>query len=91
MRERHMAEMGRHERAVAGSLGFAQEAAAEGDFVNAVGWLQVVQPVDGGLPLGWERTLAGWIDRKRTAAPGCAPASGYPQALNPNSERSLGD
>ena len=86
-----MAEMGRHGRAVARSLGFAQEAAAEGDFVNAVGWLQVVQAVDGGLPPHWERTLAGWIDRKRTAALGCARATGNPQTLNPNSERSLGD
>ena len=61
-----MGEMGRHGRAVARSLAFAQEAAAEGDFVNAVGWLRVVQAVDGGLSPDWNRTLAGWIDRKRT-------------------------
>jgi hypothetical protein len=67
-------EMGRHERAVARSLAFAQDAATEGDFVSAVRWLQVVQAVDGGLPPDWERTLAGWIDRKRTTELGCPPA-----------------
>ena len=86
-----MVEMGRHERAVAGSLGFAKEAAAEGDFVNAVRWLQVVQAVDGGLPPGWERTLAGWIDRKRTAELGCAPAIGSTQTRKLGSERNAGD
>lgn len=74
-----MVEMGRDERAVAGSLGSAREAAAEGDFVNAARWLQVVQAVDSGLPTGWERTLAGWIDRMRTAELGCEPAIGSTQ------------
>jgi len=75
--------VGRHERAVARSPGFAQDAAAEGGFVDAVRWLQVVQAVDGGLPGDWERTLAGWIDLKRTAALGCQPAIGSPQTLKP--------
>jgi hypothetical protein len=79
-----MVEMGRHERAVARSLAFAQDAAAEGDFANAVGWLQVVQAVDGGLPPEWERTLTGWIDRKRAAELGCAPAIGSSQAPKPD-------
>lgn len=74
--------MARHERAVARSLGFAQEAAAAGDLVNAVRWLQVVRAVDGGLSPDWERTLAGWIDRT-TFAPGCEPTSGSPQTPNP--------
>ena len=38
--ERQMVEVARHERAVVRPLGFAQEAAAEGDLVNAVRWLQ---------------------------------------------------
>jgi hypothetical protein len=81
-----MAEMGRHERAVAGSLAFARAAAAEGDFANAVRWLRVVQAVDGGLPPDWERTLAGWIDRKRAAELGCAPAIGF----SPGSQTRMG-
>jgi hypothetical protein len=39
--------MGRHERAVANTLGFAQEAAARGDFTDALQWLGVVEIVDG--------------------------------------------
>jgi hypothetical protein len=91
MPERDMVEMGRHGRAVAGSLGFAKEAAGEGDFVDAVGWLQVVRAVDGRLPADWERTLAGWIDRKRTAELGRSPAIGSTQTLKLGSERSAGD
>ncbi len=71
--------MRRHERAVAGSLAFEREAAAEGDFANAMGWLQVAQAVDGGLPPKWERTPAGWIDRGRSAELGCAPAIRAPK------------
>jgi hypothetical protein len=86
-----MVEMGRHERAVARSLGFAHEAAAEGDFVNAVRWLQVIQAVDGGLPPEWERTLAGWIDRKRSAELGYDLAIGSQQTPKPDAERSPRD
>jgi hypothetical protein len=60
-----MSTNGRHERAVAQSLGFAQDAAANGDFVNALEWLRVVETVDGGLPEAWESTRAAWVDRER--------------------------
>lgn len=65
MVQREMGEMARHERAVARSLGFAEAAAGDGDFVNAVGWLRVVEAVDGNLPEKWQRALADWADRER--------------------------
>lgn len=55
-----MTGVGRHERAVANTLGFAQEAASRGDFKDALEWLGVVEFVDGVLPPGWERTRAVW-------------------------------
>ena len=39
-----------HQRAVARSLGFAQQAAGRRDFDDALAWLWVVETVDGGLP-----------------------------------------
>jgi hypothetical protein len=53
--------LGRHERAVANTLGFAQEAAARGDFKGALEWLGVVEIVDGVLPPGWDGKRAEWI------------------------------
>ncbi|HEY3944967.1 MAG TPA: hypothetical protein VGL78_07070 [Solirubrobacteraceae bacterium] len=44
---REVVEVGCGGRAVARSVGFAREAAAAGEFVNAVRWLQVVEVVDG--------------------------------------------
>jgi len=60
---RAMSDAGRHDRAVVQSFGFAQEAAANGDFFNAIEWLRVVEVVDGGLPAEWERTREYWVDR----------------------------
>lgn len=51
----------RHDRAVANTLGFAREAAANGDFAGAIEWLGVVEIVDGALPAGWEQTRASWL------------------------------
>lgn len=62
-----MNRVGRHERAVANTLGFAEEAAARGDFRGALEWLGVVEVVDGVLPPGWERTRAMW--RRREVPP----------------------
>lgn len=77
-----MVEMGRHEGAVARSLGFAQEAGAESDFVSAVAWPRLVRGVDGALRPDRERTLAGWIDRMRAAELSCEPEIGSPQTPN---------
>jgi len=64
-----VSDAGRHERAVARSFGFAQAAAASGDFFDAIEWLRVVEVVDGGLPAEWERTREYWVDRQRSAEP----------------------
>lgn len=65
-----MSGLGRHERAVANTLGFAQEAAARGDFKDALEWLGVVEVVDGVLPPGWDRTRAAWIRGGMCPEPG---------------------
>jgi hypothetical protein len=69
-----VSDAGRHDRAVVQSFGFAQEAAANGDFFNAIEWLRVVEVVDGGLPAEWERTREYWVDRQRSAEPRHGPA-----------------
>ena len=50
----------RHQRAVAQSLRFAQEAADRGALGEALEWLTVVEYVDDGLPVQWERARACW-------------------------------
>ncbi len=50
----------RHERAVANTLGWAQEAAAHEAFSDALKWLHLVELVDGALTADWERTQATW-------------------------------
>ena len=50
----------RHERAVANTLGWAQEAAAHEAFSDALKWLHLVELVDGALTPDWERTQASW-------------------------------
>jgi hypothetical protein len=67
MVECDMGEIGRHERAVARSLGFARDAAANGDLIDALEWARVVEVVEGGLSVEWQRARAGWVDRKRSA------------------------
>jgi hypothetical protein len=62
-----MTRVERHERAVANTLGFAREAAANGDFAGALKWLVVVEIVDGALPAGWERTRALWLRGQASA------------------------
>ena len=64
----------RHQRAVARSLGFAQEAAGRRDFDDALAWLGVVDTVDGGLPPQWERARAYWLRREECVEEGGEPA-----------------
>src|SRR6188472_2407093 len=52
----HRSRQERHERAVANTLCWAQEAAAHEAFSDALEWLNVVELVDGALTPGWERT-----------------------------------
>ena len=72
--------MGRHERAVANTLGFAREAAARGDFEGALQWLGVVEIVDGVLPPWWERTRAAWLHGDRSAEVSLEPPAGVETA-----------
>jgi hypothetical protein len=51
----------RHRRAVEQTLCWAQEAAADGAFDDALEWLRVVEVVDRALPPGWERTKQFWV------------------------------
>lgn len=55
----------RHDLAVRQSLRWAQTAAAEGDYEEALSWLATVEAVDGALPDGWERRRAEWRQRRR--------------------------
>lgn len=61
-----MSRADRHRRAVATTLGLAQEAAASGDFDGALKWLVVVELVDDELPADWQDTRDVW--RRRQAA-----------------------
>ena len=85
-----MSDGGRHERAVAQSFGFAQEAAANGDFINATE-LRVVEVVDGGLPAEWERTREYWVDRQRSAQPHYDPTIPPLTMLERGSDRWFGE
>ena len=62
--------MGPHERAVANTPGFAQEAAARVNFTGALGYPGVVGIVEGGLPPRWERRRAVWLCGERSAQGG---------------------
>jgi hypothetical protein len=54
------AREGRHLLAVTQSFRFAEEAAAIGDFREALEWLQVVESIDDGLPPEWEQRRLAW-------------------------------
>ncbi len=49
-----------HARAIARSLRFAQEAADQGNYREALSWLGVVEATDGGLSPVWRRTRVVW-------------------------------
>ena len=85
-----MSDAGRHERAVAQSFGFAQEAAANGDLTDVVGRL-VVGAVGGGLPSGWGLTREYWVDRQRSAEPRHDPTIPPLTMLERGSDRWFGE
>jgi hypothetical protein len=51
----------RHARAVAQSLRWADEAARNGDYDSALGWLHTIEAVRGGLEPAWEAKRAIWL------------------------------
>lgn len=50
----------RHALAVRQSLRWAERAAQEGDYERALGWLRMVEQVDGALEDGWRRRREEW-------------------------------
>lgn len=50
----------RHALAVRQSLRWAERAAQEGDYERALGWLRMVEQIDGALEDGWRRRREEW-------------------------------
>jgi hypothetical protein len=50
----------RHRAAVQRSVGWAERAAADGDFAGALAWLATIEAVDGGLPSGVDAQRRAW-------------------------------
>lgn len=50
----------RHRRVIRRSLHWATRSAALGDYGDALGWLELVEAVDGRLPREWEQRRACW-------------------------------
>jgi hypothetical protein len=57
-RGRHLGEQRRH--AVSRSLHWAQRSAAMGDYADALGWLELVEAVDGSLAPEWRARRRSW-------------------------------
>ena len=51
----------RHRQAVAQSLRCAEDAAAAGEFGDALDWLRLIDYVDGGLSPFWQRRRESWL------------------------------
>jgi hypothetical protein len=66
----------RHECAVAQTLRWARDAAAEQDFGEALSWLSVIEAIDGTLAPYWQQTRAGW--RRLSAERGSRRRPGAP-------------
>lgn len=49
-----------HRVAVANTLGWAEESAARGDYVNALAWLNVLDAIRETLPEAYEIKRLGW-------------------------------
>ncbi len=70
-----------HDQAVAQSLRWAQDAAARLNFKLALGWLAVVEAVDGALPPEWEQARTSWlVHSTSTEGANEAPAAPPPKA-----------
>jgi hypothetical protein len=51
----------RHKAAVARSLGWAEEAAARGDYAEALSWVQVVQAIGDQIPIEYQTKRRAWL------------------------------
>jgi hypothetical protein len=60
-RDPEIGRQNKHANAVAQSLCWADDAALRGDHADALGWLDAVDAVCGGLPAEYERKRGAWI------------------------------
>jgi hypothetical protein len=56
----------RHRLAVERSLRWAEDAAEQGDYANALSWLATIEAIDGELPAGYEARRTSWAERVAT-------------------------
>jgi ribosomal protein S27AE len=57
----------RHRAAVTKTLGWAEHAAAEGDYATALAWLETIEAVDGEIPSGFDAKRRVWAQAARAA------------------------
>ena len=53
----------RHQVAVQRSLSWADDAARDGDYANALSWLATIEAIDGALPESYEARRRAWAER----------------------------
>ena len=58
----------RHRRALERTFAWAEESAAQGQLDDALGWLQLVEFVEGDLPPDWEEQRQAWLRARGTHA-----------------------
>ncbi|WP_138974066.1 hypothetical protein [Patulibacter medicamentivorans] len=68
--EREQDRFGRHRAAIDRSLGWAEAAAARGDYQDALGWLAVVEAVGPPLTEQQLRLRSAWLTRLIAEGPG---------------------
>jgi hypothetical protein len=60
-RERHVSAHDRHLAAVARSFGWAEKAAASGDYADALGWVGVVEAIGDLIPIEYQTKRQAWL------------------------------
>jgi hypothetical protein len=60
-RETHVSAQDRHLAAVARTFGWAEEAAARGDYADALSWVQVVQAIGDLIPIEYQTKRSAWL------------------------------
>jgi len=60
-RETHVSAHDRHLAAVARSFGWAEQAAARGDFAEALSWVQVVEAIGDLIPIDYQTKRRTWL------------------------------
>jgi len=60
-RETQVSARDRHLAAVARSFGWAEDAAARGDYADALSWVQVVEAIGDVVPIEYQTKRQGWL------------------------------